>query len=440
MRKVSRQIVPVFEDYVFDWNYRQYLLVGGYGSGKSYQTAYKIVMRLFEENRRAIVAAPDLIAIEKTYAMVCKVLDDLGVLAPRHKYEKDRDVVRVSYQPGKRKKPMRAIFHNGSKILFFPLDMEMPSTFFYDTSILWVDEAQDCNKADIEDLKSRMRWGGPTKQYIYTANAKGKDNWLYKEYFKVIDTDDTEHVKVDEAELYEKQVILHDGVYYHHSTISDNPFATQEYILKLNDIIRYDRQLYMQGRWGRYTCEDRRLFPRLEVVWKTNQFDEAVSTATNRYHGLNDKGDTIVSLVTKNNIEWKFDDVLIYDKVILDNNDLIAKEKCLWFKESQTPIYASTTNIDSVLWWISKGYNIVVTEQPLMDGIKKLQQYRRILVAPEQDKMYREIKGITYNKDRNDNAVYDWLSIQPNYITAISNALSQIDTEFIKRSGVDQNK
>lgn len=39
--KITKQVAPAFEDFLFDWDYEQYLLIGGYGSGKSYQAKFQ---------------------------------------------------------------------------------------------------------------------------------------------------------------------------------------------------------------------------------------------------------------------------------------------------------------------------------------------------------------------------------------------------------------
>ena len=40
--KITKEVAPAFEDFIFNWDYETYLLIGGYGSGKSYQIAFKI--------------------------------------------------------------------------------------------------------------------------------------------------------------------------------------------------------------------------------------------------------------------------------------------------------------------------------------------------------------------------------------------------------------
>ena len=45
--KVTKAVSPAFEDFLFDWDYERYLLIGGYGSGKSYHIAFKIILNSF---------------------------------------------------------------------------------------------------------------------------------------------------------------------------------------------------------------------------------------------------------------------------------------------------------------------------------------------------------------------------------------------------------
>ena len=45
---IEKEVNPRFEDFVFDWDYSTYLLVGGYGSSKSYHIALKIILKLLE--------------------------------------------------------------------------------------------------------------------------------------------------------------------------------------------------------------------------------------------------------------------------------------------------------------------------------------------------------------------------------------------------------
>jgi phage terminase large subunit len=44
---VNIDVSKRFSTFLTDWNYEQYLLFGGYGSGKSYHVALKIIWFLY---------------------------------------------------------------------------------------------------------------------------------------------------------------------------------------------------------------------------------------------------------------------------------------------------------------------------------------------------------------------------------------------------------
>ena len=49
MEEVSFAVNDHFEDFIFNWDYKDYFLVGGYGSSKSYHVAAKILLKLQQE-------------------------------------------------------------------------------------------------------------------------------------------------------------------------------------------------------------------------------------------------------------------------------------------------------------------------------------------------------------------------------------------------------
>ena len=40
---IEKEVNPRFENFIFNWDYKVYLLFGGYGSSKSYHIALKII-------------------------------------------------------------------------------------------------------------------------------------------------------------------------------------------------------------------------------------------------------------------------------------------------------------------------------------------------------------------------------------------------------------
>ena len=54
-RQVEFSLNDHFFDFVHDWDHKIYLTVGGYGSSKSYHIAVKLIKKLLEEKRKALV-------------------------------------------------------------------------------------------------------------------------------------------------------------------------------------------------------------------------------------------------------------------------------------------------------------------------------------------------------------------------------------------------
>ena len=55
MSKVQFALNDHFYDFINDWSQKFYFLVGGYGSSKSYHVAAKLLAKLVEEKRKAMV-------------------------------------------------------------------------------------------------------------------------------------------------------------------------------------------------------------------------------------------------------------------------------------------------------------------------------------------------------------------------------------------------
>ena len=70
-----------FMDYVTDWYHQEYLLVGAYGSSKSYETATKLILKLLSEKRKALVVRDTYEQIkESCYDLIYEILDGMGMV------------------------------------------------------------------------------------------------------------------------------------------------------------------------------------------------------------------------------------------------------------------------------------------------------------------------------------------------------------------------
>lgn len=77
---MEKEINPRFDDFLFDWSCKTQLLVGGYGSSKSYHVAFKILLKLLEEKRTALVVRKDYDTHrDSTFSLFTEIIEDLGL-------------------------------------------------------------------------------------------------------------------------------------------------------------------------------------------------------------------------------------------------------------------------------------------------------------------------------------------------------------------------
>ena len=100
---VNIEVSNRFASFLTDWDYEQYLLLGGYGSGKSYHVALKIILKLLEEKRTALVVRQVRETIkESCFALFKEILEKMGLLSDLtliHISEPTRlDVISVAFK------------------------------------------------------------------------------------------------------------------------------------------------------------------------------------------------------------------------------------------------------------------------------------------------------------------------------------------------------
>lgn len=76
---IEKDVDERFGDFIFDWYYEQYLLIGGYGSGKSYNVALKIILKLLQEVRKALVVREVFDTLrDSCFDLFKEILDEMG--------------------------------------------------------------------------------------------------------------------------------------------------------------------------------------------------------------------------------------------------------------------------------------------------------------------------------------------------------------------------
>ena len=164
--KIVKKISPAFEDFVFNWDYEQYLLIGGYGSGKSYHIAFKLILKLLEETRKVLVVRQVYDTIyESCYDLLKEILDGMNLLAYDYNDFKKRKNKCVAL-----KSPLRILFPNGSQIIFKGMDNPEKVKSINGVSIVWLEECSEISQDGYTELLGRIRTPDVSMHFILSCN------------------------------------------------------------------------------------------------------------------------------------------------------------------------------------------------------------------------------------------------------------------------------
>lgn len=444
--KITKKVSPAFEDFIFNWDYETYLLLGGYGSGKSYHTAFKIILKLLEEKRKCLVVRQVYDTIQEScYDLFCEILDEMGLLTSSpYEYRKNRNLVLAL------KSPLRFNFHNGSKIIFKGLDKPEKVKSINNVSIVWLEECSEIRFMAYEELLGRIRTPNVSMHFILSCNPVGKENWVYRHFFRSLDDDGDETVIVDENRLYEKKCLVHDNVYYHHSLPTDNPWLPWQYLKRLDGIQRYDNYLYMVARWGRFGATGTRVLPQLMVAQNAKQFTKAVRELgpANWYYGFDFGFEESYNAVVSMAVDTKRGYLYIFDEIYLNH---VTDDKMANLEEMQALknrlltlnangyskiIVADNEDPKAIQYYRQQGFPMRPCRNKFhgsrLSNTRKIKRFRKIFVSPKCKNTIRELRDLTYAKDSKGNVIYDQFNIDPHTFSAIWYGLDTVTVADVK--------
>ena len=444
---IKKQVAPAFDDFIFNWDYETYLLIGGYGSGKSYQIALKIIFKLLEEKRTCLVCREVFETIyESNFSLFKEILEDMGLLTDnRYEFRKRRNKVLQS------KSPLSFIFPNGSRIIFKGMDDPERVKSLNGVSIVWMEECSEIKYAGFMEIQGRIRTPNTSMHFFLSCNPIGKENWVYNHFFRTLDASGKERVIVDENEFYEKQVLVHDGIYYHHSTPGDNPWLPPQYIQRLDNLRYYDYHLYLVARWGRFGTQGTRVLPQLTVAKNPEKFRAAVERlgARNMYFGFDFGFEESFNAVLCMSVDLEHQYLYIWDEIYLNHvtDDVFSqhpkmkklRERIRDMKAHGYPnavIVADNEDPKAIQYYRQNGYIMRPTRAKFsgsrLSNTRKVKRFRRIFVSPKCKNTIRELADLTYKKDNKGNVVYDQFNIDPHSFSAIWYALDTVTVADVK--------
>lgn len=435
---VNVEVNPHFEDYLFDWDYTYYVLVGGYGSSKSHHTALKLVLKLLEEKHKLIVIREVYATIKDScFDLLMNIIANMDMLAS-HPGQKNKIQYRLS--------PLEFRFPNGSRIIFRGMDKPVKLKSLNDVDLAWVEEAPEVKYSGFKEVLGRLRAPGKKVRFLLTLNPTDKKNWVYKHFFINNDIEDkSKRVILNDEELYVKRIIKTKDTYYHHSLPEDNLFIGEDYISRLDEMKLYDLDLYRIAREGRFGVRGKRVLPQFKVV--SSQVVDALINRKTRpmlfLNGLDFGFEESYNALIRVAVDIQANRLIIYDEYYKnhDTDNVTAKLLVKKFGPGikNEEIVADSAEPKSIAYYRSKGFTKMRKCSKYagsrLENTKKVKRFKEIICAARCKNTIMELKELTYKvDDRKDEILYDQFNIDPHTLSAIWYALDRYNGFDAKRT------
>lgn len=443
--EIVKEVAERFADFVFDWYYETYLLLGGYGSGKSYHIVLKIILKLLQEKRKALVIREVYDTLtESCYDLFKEILTDMNLLASDDDKREYKTKVRAL------KSPMEFKFPNGSRIIFKGMDKPEKVKSLNGVSIVWFEECSEIKYAGYKEMLGRIRTSDVSMHFILSCNPVGKENWVYRHFFVNIDENGNEKVILDDEDLYLKRTLIHKGVYYHHSLMDDNPYLPDAYRKRIEEIRDYDYPLYRVARWGRFGPSGVRVLPQFTIAKDAKEFTNIIKSLgpENQYFGFDfgfeESYNAVISMSVdlKNSILYIWDEIYMNhitdDKFATIDEMLKLKDRLNMYKEQgfAKTIVADNEDPKAITYYRQNGYQIRSCRNKFagsrLSNTRKIKRFKKIVCSPKCKNTIRELKDLTYLKKPNGDTVYDEFNIDPHSFSAIWYALDSVTVADVK--------
>lgn len=418
---MEKEVNPRFRDFLFDWSQKFYFLVGGYGSSKSYHVALKLILKLLQEKRTALVVREVYDTHrDSTFSLLEEIITDLGL---------DHKIRCVS-------SPMQIRFPNGSKIIFKGMDKPAKLKSINNVSIVWVEECTEVKYDGFKELLGRLRHPTLKLHMILSTNPVSKGNWSYKHFFK---DEANQFFVLDDDELYKKKTIIKNNTYYHHSTADDNLFLPESYIEQLEDLKSHDPDLYRIARKGRFGVNGKLVLPQFEVMEH-----EKVMNAIR----------AIDRPILKNGMDFGFvDSYNALVRMAIDHNQKILYIYWQYYKNDTTDdktaedlkdlkrvlIKADSAEPKTIRFFRQQGFRMKAAKKfqgSRLQYTKKVKRFKKIICSDQCPDVIRELKDLTFAVDKDGNVIEDQFNIDPHTFSAIWYGLDDYEVSSLKGHGV----
>ncbi len=344
------------------------LLVGGGGSGKSYFSFQRAIIRCLLDKRKYLI------------------FRKIGVDVRRSCFEDVKNQIKdwnLSSICNINETEMSITFKNGSKMLFLGLDNQERIRSISKVTDAIVEECSEITLDDFSQIKMRLRGKGRLKnQIVLQCNPVSKNNWVFKHFFK-------DGCKENDCRINQ-------------STYKDNPHLNQETINALEGYKTtnpYFYRVYCLGQWGSIS---KQVFTNYES--RDLNLDELRRKKLPQLVGLdfgyvNDETAIVVSLLDEENKELFI--INEYASTGLLNSDIAAQLKAMGLEKAT--IVADSAEQKSIDEIKRLGIRRIVPATKgagsVNQGIQQLQQYK-LIVDSSCEFLLEELENYSYKKDK----------------------------------------
>lgn len=381
---LENSINEVYRDLLLNKN-RYLHLYGGAGSGKSFFTAQKLLLRAMNEEKHKFLLIRKVARTirHSQFSLIKSLLYSSGLESIFKINESD---LRMSS------------LINGNEFLSAGLDDREKLKSIFGITSIWVEEATELDYSDFNQLDLRLR--GRTKNYkqiILTYNPVNSHHWLNTKKFK-----DSFKIK---------------------TTYKDNRHIDKEYIDVLNNLKTQDEEyynIYALGEWGILKNVIYKPFEILNIF--PLSFDETIYGLDFGYNNQT----ALVEVNIKDNIFYLRE--LIYE-CRLTNSDLITRMRELKIKKGSY-VYCDSAESGRIEELKRAGFNVFPADKNVKDGIDFLKSCK-IISHPENNGINKEVLSYCYKQDKDGNLYDEPIKFNDHTMDAIRYAIYS----FFKKRG-----
>lgn len=410
-----------FYDFIDNWEHKFYFLVGGYGSSKSYHVAVKLIKKLLQEKRKALVIREVFDTIrDSCFDLLEEVANAMGV----EEY--------LTFTTS----PMQVRFKNGSRIIFKGMDKPAKLKSLNGVSIVWIEECSEVKYEGFKEILGRLRHPTLSNHIILSTNPVSKSNWCYKYFFQ----DRKNNVLVlDDEELYKKRIMIVGNTYYHHSTVDDNFFVPASYVEQLDDLQIHDPDLYRVARKGRFGINGTLVFPQFEIQphKKVLELMKAVKSPLEK-NGMDFGFVTSYNAALRMLIDHEEKILYIYKEYYSRNktDPEIAEDMEDW---KDIVIKADCAEPKAIKFYKQAGFRMKACKK--FKGsrsmyTKKVKRFKKIICSDACPNTIDELKELTFAVDKDGEIIEDEFNIDPHTLSAIWYGLDDYEVSNLKGGGI----